>query len=135
MQNAERRNNYNSYIMKKPIIIIIVSLVVSRFLSAQINDRETLSKYIENPSIVEENQLPPHVPYVSFETVEQALAGDWERTPFYHSLNGSWKFYWTKTPLDAPDHFYMDEFDASDWDEIEVPGTWQMHRIHPCKNG
>ncbi len=42
------------------------------------------------------------------------------------SLNGQWKFNWAKDPLHRPEDFYMEDFDASDWDEITVPGNWQM---------
>lgn len=42
------------------------------------------------------------------------------------SLNGRWKFNWAKDPLHRPADFYMEDFDASGWDEITVPGNWQM---------
>ncbi|UCG27883.1 MAG: DUF4981 domain-containing protein [Bacteroidales bacterium] len=112
--------------MKKFVIIAALPLLISQISSAQFSKPDVLSGYIENPSLVEENQLPPHVPYVPFESVGQALDGNWNNSPYYQSLDGLWKFHWTKTPLDAPDGFYLKEYDASGWDEIEVPGTWQM---------
>jgi len=112
--------------MNKIILSTALLVFVSQIITAQFDKPEVLSRYIENPSMVEENQLPPHVPYVPFETVEQALDGNWNNSPYHQSLNGSWKFFWTKTPLDAPDDFFLEEYDASDWDEIKVPGTWQM---------
>lgn len=42
------------------------------------------------------------------------------------SLNGKWKFQWSKDPLHRPADFYREDFDASDWDDITVPGNWQM---------
>ncbi len=42
------------------------------------------------------------------------------------SLNGLWKFNWSKDPLRRPADFYREDFDTSDWDEIVVPGNWQM---------
>jgi beta-galactosidase len=95
-------------------------------LLAQYDQYDFLRRYIENPSMVEENQEPPHVPYVPFESVQQAVEGDWESSPYHLSLNGTWKFYWTKSPLTAPDYFYLNEYDPSDWGTIQVPGTWQM---------
>jgi len=112
--------------MKNRLILAIITSWIFPILNAQFNTHQALSRYIENPSLVEENQLPPHVPYVPFESVDKAMEGDWNNSPFYHTLNGTWNFYWTKTPLDAPDYFYLEEFDAGDWDLIEVPGTWQM---------
>ncbi|MEM9896729.1 MAG: glycoside hydrolase family 2 TIM barrel-domain containing protein, partial [Bacteroidota bacterium] len=44
----------------------------------------------------------------------------------YRSLNGIWKFNWVESPKERPIHFYGKEFDASGWDDIEVPSNWQM---------
>lgn len=42
------------------------------------------------------------------------------------SLNGKWKFHWVGNPSERPEGFYREDFDASGWDEIAVPGNWQM---------
>ena len=42
------------------------------------------------------------------------------------SLNGIWKFNWAKDPLRRPADFFKESFDASGWDDITVPGNWQM---------
>lgn len=85
-----------------------------------------LRYYIENPSLVEENQEASHVPIVPFKSVGQALKSNWDDSPFFLSLNGTWKFRWAKSPFEFPGSFQMNEFDATNWDNIQVPGTWQM---------
>lgn len=42
------------------------------------------------------------------------------------SLNGKWKFHWSKNPWTRPTNFYKSDFDAAGWAEIVVPGNWQM---------
>ena len=42
------------------------------------------------------------------------------------SLNGRWKFYWSPDPQSRPSDFYKNNFDVSGWDNISVPGTWQL---------
>ena len=42
------------------------------------------------------------------------------------SLDGQWKFRWSKDPLHRPADFYREDSDTSGWDEITVPGNWQM---------
>ena len=42
------------------------------------------------------------------------------------SLNGSWKFFWAASPGQEPEGFTSVDFDDSGWDEIAVPGTWQL---------
>ncbi len=119
--------------MKKHLIVLILALsgLSSR---AQIDRYETLSRYIENPSLVEENQLPPHVCVIPYENAEQALQGDPGISAYFRSLNGTWKFRWSGSPLESPKDFHISEFDVSGWDNIEVPGTWQMqgfgHKIY-----
>ena len=107
--------------------IIVVALLSSGVtLLAQIDRYEKIVRYIENPSFVEENQLPPHVPFIPFDNLDQAKAGDWDQSPYHQSLNGTWKFLWTRSPLESPRDFSSVDFDASGWNNIQVPGTWQM---------
>jgi beta-galactosidase len=112
--------------MRQLVLSIILAGVCGPGVLAQYDQYDFLRKYIENPSMVQEYQEPPHVPYVAFENVPQAVEGDWEKSPFHLSLDGTWKFYWSKSPMTSPEYFYMNEYDPSDWKEIQVPGTWQM---------
>lgn len=112
--------------MRSIYLILLFIGISSLNILAQYDQYDFIRRYIENPSMVEENQEPPHVPYVPFESVQQAVEGDWESSPYHLSLDGIWKFNWTKSPLTSPEYFYLNEFDPSDWGSIEVPGTWQM---------
>ena len=80
----------------------------------------------ENPAVIGINKEPPHATLMPYETLEQALKLEREASPFYKSLNGTWKFHWVKTPEERPVDFYKPEFDVSGWDEIPVPSNWQM---------
>ena len=42
------------------------------------------------------------------------------------SLNGVWKFHWVRNPQERVADFYKVDFDTSHWDDIVVPGNWQM---------
>ena len=44
----------------------------------------------------------------------------------WFSLDGIWKFRWSKDPESRPHDFWQSGYDCSSWNEIEVPGTWQM---------
>jgi len=41
-------------------------------------------------------------------------------------LNGMWKFMWSPDPQSRPLNFYKRDFDTSGWDDIVVPGPWQL---------
>lgn len=86
----------------------------------------SVSRYIENPARFAENQEPPHVPLVPFADEVTARSGDWARSEYYRSLDGKWKFHWAPKPAEAPADFYGLDAEVAGWDEIEVPGTWQM---------
>ena len=42
------------------------------------------------------------------------------------NLNGTWKFKYVPNPLSVPDGFYQPAYDLSSWDNILVPGNWQL---------
>ena len=53
------------------------------------------------------------------------------RADFHHageiSLNGEWKFNWTKTPDEQPDGFWQPDFNDSSWKTFPVPADWEMN--------
>lgn len=114
--------------MKKQILFLtgLYFLAWITSLYAQPSQYYDLSKYIENPSLYQENQESPHVPLCSFEKKDQALTGDFSQSPYYLTLNGIWKFSWYSTPQDVPDSFNDPAYPADQMDDIQVPGTWQM---------
>lgn len=70
-------------------------------------------------------KLEPHAyvwPYASCDAVR---TGAYEDSPYYMSLNGPWKFCWTKNPDLRPKTFYEPSFHTGGWAEIRVPGNWE----------
>ena len=43
------------------------------------------------------------------------------------SLNGMWKFRWTKTPDERIPDFYRTDFDDSAWTDFAVPANWEVN--------
>ena len=80
----------------------------------------------ENPEIFQKNREAPHASYIPYDTVEGALATDRDRSPYYRSLNGMWKFHWVPKPSERPKDFYRVSFDVGSWDEIPVPSNWEL---------
>ena len=111
--------------MKKNILVV-VALLCCLGIMGQVHTTADLKRYIVNPALVEEGQEPAHLPLVVFDNLNDALSGDWSRSPFYQSLDGEWKFRWDRSPMEVPAGFYQPGFDATTWDDINVPGTWQM---------
>ncbi|UCC41702.1 MAG: DUF4981 domain-containing protein [Candidatus Aminicenantes bacterium] len=80
----------------------------------------------ENPAVIGQNKEPGHCTYVPFADEETALKNNPVLSPFYKSLNGTWKFNWVRRPSDRPKHFYNDKYDVSQWNTIKVPGNWEL---------
>ena len=72
----------------------------------------------ENPHVLGINKLPYHA------TLQ--LPSKWKDCKEIVSLDGQWKFHWSKDPDSRPADFYREDFDVSQWDKIKVPGCWQL---------
>ncbi len=81
---------------------------------------------LENPHVFDINKTPPHATLYPYATVDQALKNDPSESPFYHSLNGTWKFMWVRSPKDRPLDFQDPTVDVSGWDNIPVPSNWEL---------
>ncbi len=82
----------------------------------------------ENPQVFGINKEVPHAIRFAYPDIKSALAdsGLLPQPPFYKSLDGRWKFHWVKNPGSRPRDFYKTDYNVRKWDEITVPGTWQM---------
>jgi len=80
---------------------------------------------LEDVTLYGRNRLPPHAFYVPHATLGGALSGDRERSPWYRSLNGTWRFRYVANPADRPLGFWRDDADLAGWDSIPVPGNWE----------
>jgi beta-galactosidase len=86
----------------------------------------------ENPAVYERGQVAAHATLMPFESVVAALDGDRKASSWCLLLGGRWKFRWAQVPGEAPMTFFRPGFDASGWDDIEVPSNWQMQGFgHP----
>ncbi|MEL7221636.1 MAG: glycoside hydrolase family 2 TIM barrel-domain containing protein, partial [Bacteroidota bacterium] len=55
-----------------------------------------------------------------------ALADNFTASNYYLSLNGTWQFKWAKNPALRPVDFHQLAYNHSQWDQIQVPGNWQL---------
>lgn len=75
-----------------------------------------------NLHVLHRNILPSRAHFYSFADEDAALTFNREKS-FFHSLNGTWKFHYDASPFEAP---IWERANVTDWDNIEVPGVWQM---------
>lgn len=80
----------------------------------------------EDLAILERNREPAHAILIPYCDRASALAGRREDSPFFQSLNGLWDFHYAEAPWEAPAD-PSGENQHLNWEEIPVPGNWQMH--------
>lgn len=83
----------------------------------------------ESPENLALNKEQPHAYFFSFQDKESARKVLPENSTYWQSLNGDWKFNWAPNPAERPKDFYQPEFDASGWDNIPVPSSWNIYGI------
>ena len=80
----------------------------------------------ENPGIISYNKQHAHATLVPCPDIESALQFNKLASENIMMLNGTWKFYWSADTKERPVDFYLPDYNDSAWDDIEVPGNWEL---------
>ncbi|RXG29132.1 glycoside hydrolase family 2 TIM barrel-domain containing protein [Leeuwenhoekiella marinoflava] len=105
--------------MKVTAFLYLILFTCFASLAQQVNEWE-------NPLVYERNKLEPHTDFIAYITETDARADVFGNSPYYQSLNGTWKFNFVKKPQDRPRDFYKTGFDDSGWENITVPANWEL---------
>ncbi|MCC9169162.1 glycoside hydrolase family 2 TIM barrel-domain containing protein [Pontibacter harenae] len=103
-------------------IIIFFCVLWANVLLAQQNEGNEW----ENQTVLDLNKEEPRATFMLYEKAQDARKDDYSKSPYYQSLNGSWKFSLVKKPADRPQDFYKAGFDDSKWGSIPVPSNWEL---------
>ena len=80
-------------------------------------------KWLDNPKVFRVNQLAAHSDhnyYKNYSELEE------KTNDLIQSLNGAWKFYFSKNAKTRPEEFYKLGAEVDAWDEIMVPGHIEL---------
>jgi beta-galactosidase len=80
---------------------------------------------LEDVQLYGRDRLAPRAFFVPHATLAGALSRERERSPWYQSLNGTWRFRYVADPASRPVGFWRDDADLRGWDSIPVPGNWE----------
>ena len=112
--------------MNRQFIYFIGTLVlIGTLLFLKKNNKEKILDW-ENQSVYQINREKPRAHFYSFESKKYALLNKPEKSKYFQSLNGDWKFSFSKNPKDRPRNFYRSDYDDSNWSLISVPGHWEL---------
>jgi len=83
-------------------------------------------RYYEDLDFLHENTMPPRAYYIPASHRMEDLVEHREASDRLQLLNGMWKFRYFESIYDVKDAFYESGYDTSGFDEIPVPGVWQV---------
>ena len=83
----------------------------------------------QDPTRLSLNKEQPRSYTFSFSSVEEAKNVLPEGSTYYQSLDGTWKFHWVSNPEERPTDFFLPTYDVSAWDDIQVPGCWNVQGL------
>ncbi|MFA6673155.1 MAG: sugar-binding domain-containing protein, partial [Methanoculleus sp.] len=93
----------------------------------------------QNPQLNEINREPAHAHFIPFIKEKHAL--NQQKLPAEQrfqvnpeverrvSLNGIWKFYYSKNNDGCPADFHKPAFNTKKWKDIQVPGSWELQNF------
>ncbi|MDE6532170.1 MAG: DUF4981 domain-containing protein [Muribaculaceae bacterium] len=82
----------------------------------------------QDPEVNAVNRSPMRSANFAFKKGEQALnSQNRKASSNYMSLNGTWKFNWVNDASSRPTDFWKKDFNDKGWDNIQVPGVWELN--------
>jgi len=97
----------------------IISLVLFLSVSSAVGQEDW-----ENLSVSQINTEQSHASYVPYSSLREAE--ERQSSAQVKSLNGIWQFKYVEGPSLIPDEFYRADYNVGKWDNIKVPGNWQL---------
>ena len=74
--------------------------------------------WLDNPEVFRVNQVQAHSDHTYYMDYQELAEG---QSSLSQSLNGLWKFCYSKNAKERPVEFYKSDFDSSKLDDITVP--------------
>ncbi|MGE9289741.1 MAG: glycoside hydrolase family 2 TIM barrel-domain containing protein, partial [Puniceicoccales bacterium] len=85
-----------------------------------------LGKTFEQPELTGINRVPMRATQYSYPKPEDALEGVRENSPWFRSLDGTWRFLFRENPAELPEGVEAADATDEDWADMPVPSLWSM---------
>ena len=82
--------------------------------------------YWQDVEVVKVNKEYPRTSFMTFDNKDNALSKKFEESKYYHSLNGTWKFFFVDGYKQLPENITDPSISTNDWADIQVPGNWEV---------
>ena len=90
----------------------------------------------DTPRTFSVNREEAHTLSIPFANEQDVAKNDITQSPYYQSLDGTWRFYWVSNPNKVNARMCEKDYNdaASGWSDIDVPSSWQIYGLHHSKN-
>ena len=83
-------------------------------------------RFYEDLNVMHDKTMPARTYYIPASVRMNDLVEHRERSDRFQLLNGEWKFQYYNSIYDVTESFYEKGYDVSGFDQVTVPGIWQM---------
>ena len=96
-------------------------------MTGQVTAQTTVTgKEWDDPLKTSVNRETAHTIAIPMASDADVSQNDMNRSPYYQSLDGVWKFYWVGLPSSAKTEWCAKDYDDATWTDIDVPSSWQV---------
>ena len=88
----------------------------------------------DNPTISHVNREKAHTGALPMTSETDVVKNDLTLSPYYQSLDGTWKFNWVKKPSLATTNMCEKDYNDASWTDIDVPSSWQVWGLRHNKS-
>ncbi|WP_167611943.1 glycoside hydrolase family 2 TIM barrel-domain containing protein [Maribellus sediminis] len=113
-------------LIKLVLFLLLAFVQPATNVRAQERVNATGNEWNNQPDVFQVNRLDAHCTLIPYDNLNTALDADIRSSQRYFTLNGTWKFNMVTKPQLRPTNFYTAGYDVSSWEDIEVPGSWQL---------
>ena len=112
--------------IKKMMLSGALGCLISGMAYADGSSPQPVKPYWQDIQVVAVNKEKPRSSFMSYADRETALTSRFEKSPYYSLLNGTWKFFFVDSYKDLPQNITDPSVNTSSWDDITVPGNWEV---------
>ena len=88
----------------------------------------------DDVAVTSVNREEAHTIAIPMAKEADVAKNDMAASPYYQSLDGTWKFYWVSNPSKVNAKMCEKDYNDAAWSDIDVPSSWQIYGIHHGKN-
>lgn len=116
----------HSYSMPARLLSCFAALCMAGSIGTTIYADNPDKPYWKDIQVTSVNREEPRSAFMTYANRAQAMTGDYEESPYYQLLNGTWKFYYVDSYRQLPQDITSPQASTANWHDIQVPGNWEI---------